>query len=235
MSRRSRPHYHSGLEWILGVAFEDTLTRRPGLLRGSLTFGAAVRLGLLPHTASRRQRWRLTTAGTACSCLRLAVATTSPREGLSPPIQCPCQAHLRRLRFPNWRGRRPGSPSSSARSAGNRSTSIFFAKPCVSSTRGTLRLARRHLRGHPSDERAGDARRHLHPASVRARRRFARRLLSSRRGSRPRADRGGLARQDSEDRARKPLLRLSTGVSGPLAHPWPEGQPQACSAADARG
>src|SRR5277367_2311070 len=68
---------------------------RPGLLRGSLTFGAAVRLGLLPHTASRRQRWRLTTAGTACSCLRLAVATTSPREGLSPPIQCPCQAHLR--------------------------------------------------------------------------------------------------------------------------------------------
>src|SRR5271168_3591958 len=95
MSRRSRPHYHSGLEWILGVAFEDTLTRRPGLLRGSLTFGAAVRLGLLPHTASRRQRWRLTTAGTACSCLRLAVATTSPREGLSPPIQCPCQAHLR--------------------------------------------------------------------------------------------------------------------------------------------
>src|SRR5271154_3074201 len=27
MSRRSRPHYHSGLEWILGVAFEDTLTR----------------------------------------------------------------------------------------------------------------------------------------------------------------------------------------------------------------
>jgi hypothetical protein len=31
----------------------------------------------------------------ACSCLRLAVATNSPGEGLSPPIQCPCQAHLR--------------------------------------------------------------------------------------------------------------------------------------------
>ena len=28
----------------------------------------------------------------ACSCLWLAVATNSPREGLSPPIQCPCQA-----------------------------------------------------------------------------------------------------------------------------------------------
>jgi hypothetical protein len=31
----------------------------------------------------------------ACSCLWLAVATNTPREGLSPPIQCPCQAHLR--------------------------------------------------------------------------------------------------------------------------------------------
>ncbi len=29
-----------------------------------------------------------------CSCLRLAVATNLPREGLSPPIQCPCRAHL---------------------------------------------------------------------------------------------------------------------------------------------
>jgi hypothetical protein len=70
------------------------------LHRGSLSFGAAVRLGLLPHTASRRQRRRLTTASTACSCLRLAVATISPREGLSPPIQCPCQAHPVGLRPP---------------------------------------------------------------------------------------------------------------------------------------
>src|ERR1700677_51096 len=103
----------------------------------------------------------------------------------------------------------------------------FFAKPCVSSTRGTLRLARRHLRGHPSDERAGDARRLLDPASVRARRRFARRLLSPWRGWRAGTDGGGPARQDSEDRAAKPLLRLSAGVSGPLALPWPEGQLQA--------
>src|SRR5208282_2541631 len=67
---------------------------RSGLHRGSLAFGAAVRLGLLLHTASRRQLWRLPTAVTACSCLQLAVATNSPRKGLSPPIQCPCQAHL---------------------------------------------------------------------------------------------------------------------------------------------
>src|SRR6202453_1135727 len=157
----------------------------------------------------------------------------APRRGA--PARAGGPRRLRRLPFPNWRGRRPGSPSSSARSADRRSTSIFFAKPCVSSTRGTLRLARRHLRGHPSDERAGDARRLLDPASVRARRRFARRLLSPWRGWRAGTDGGGPARQDSEDRAAKPLLRLSAGVSGPLAHPWPEGQLQACSAADARG
>src|ERR1700739_2535173 len=34
MCRRSRPHYHSGLEWILGVAFEDTLTRPARLAQG---------------------------------------------------------------------------------------------------------------------------------------------------------------------------------------------------------
>ena len=44
--------------------------------------------------------------------------------------------------------RKRGLPSSSARSASSRWTSIFFAKPCGSSTRGTCRLARRHLRGH---------------------------------------------------------------------------------------
>ena len=46
------------------------------------------------------------------------------------------------------RGRKRGSSSSSARSASSRWTSIFFAKPCGSSTRGTNRLARRRLRGH---------------------------------------------------------------------------------------
>jgi len=68
---------------------------RTGLLRALLAFGAAVRLGLLPHTASRPQEWRLTTTRSACSCLRLAVAANRPREGLSPPIQRPCRAHLR--------------------------------------------------------------------------------------------------------------------------------------------
>ncbi len=33
MSRRSRPHYHSDLGWISGVAFEDTLTRSARLAR----------------------------------------------------------------------------------------------------------------------------------------------------------------------------------------------------------
>src|SRR5271165_6261855 len=34
MSRRSRPHYHPGLEWILGVAFPYTLTRPVRLAQG---------------------------------------------------------------------------------------------------------------------------------------------------------------------------------------------------------
>ena len=65
-----------------------------GLCRSSLAFGAAVRLGLLPHTASRRQHRASHDGHAACSCLRLTVATNSPRKGLSPPIQCPCRAHL---------------------------------------------------------------------------------------------------------------------------------------------
>ena len=66
---------------------------RSGLHRASLTFGAAARLRLLPHTASRRQAGRLATPRPACSCLRLAVATNSLRRGLAPPIQGPCLAH----------------------------------------------------------------------------------------------------------------------------------------------
>src|SRR5882672_2580639 len=97
MSRRSRPHYRSGLGWILGVAFVDTLTRPYrlaqgftlvrccGALRASSPHGlAAPKAGV-----SRRHPLRAV-------ALQLAVATNAPREGLSPPIQCPCQAHLLR-------------------------------------------------------------------------------------------------------------------------------------------
>ena len=51
------------------------------------------------------------------------------------------------------------SPSWSARSASSRWTSIFFAKPCGSSTRWRSRRprpARRPLLGHRNDERAGE-------------------------------------------------------------------------------
>ena len=94
MSRNARPHYRPGLGWILGVAFEDTLTRPVRLAQG-FTF---VRCHGSPRASSPHG---LTAPGlasldgiAACSCLWLAVATNAPREGLSPPIQCPCQAHL---------------------------------------------------------------------------------------------------------------------------------------------
>ena len=44
-----------------------------------------------PHGAGV---WASHDGALACGCLWLAVATNSPREGLSAPIQCPCQAHL---------------------------------------------------------------------------------------------------------------------------------------------
>ena len=95
MSRNARPHYRPGLGWILGAAFVDTLTRPVRLAQG-FTF---VRCHGSPRASSPNG---LTAPGlasldgiAACSCLWLAVATNSPREGLSPPIQCPCQAHLR--------------------------------------------------------------------------------------------------------------------------------------------
>src|SRR5450631_2261659 len=107
MSRNARPHYRPGLGWILGVAFEDTLTRPVRLAQG-FTF---VRCHGSPRASSPHG---LTAQGlvsldgiAACGCLWLAVATNAPREGLSPPIQCPCQAHLRGLIIRVKRIRRP--------------------------------------------------------------------------------------------------------------------------------
>src|ERR1700689_1791045 len=51
-------------------------------------------LGLLPHTASRRQDLASHDGSPPRGCLWLTVAPNAPREGLSPPIQCPCQAPL---------------------------------------------------------------------------------------------------------------------------------------------
>src|ERR1035437_1881995 len=48
MSRRSRPQYRPGLEWILGVAFPDTLTRAVRLAQG-FTF---VRCCVSPRASS---------------------------------------------------------------------------------------------------------------------------------------------------------------------------------------
>ena len=96
MSRRLRSDYRLSLGWILGVTFMGTLTRLKLPQWSSLSFGAAVCLRLPPHTTSRRKLSRLATDQSTCSCLRLTVATNSPRKGLSPPIQCPCRAHPNR-------------------------------------------------------------------------------------------------------------------------------------------
>ena len=109
MSRRRRSDYRLSLGWILGVTFIGTLTRLKLPQWSSLSFGAAVCLRLPPHTTSQRKLSRLATDHATCSCLRLTVATNSPRKGLSPPIQCPCRAHQYRCLqlskwIPEWRG-----------------------------------------------------------------------------------------------------------------------------------
>src|SRR5271165_1519912 len=80
--------------------------------------------------------------GGACASPAAAPATPAPLTELAQ-----AQARIAELERSRW-------------------TSIFFAKPCGSSTRGTGRLARRHLRGHLRNERAGDAGRPLDRASV---------------------------------------------------------------------
>src|ERR1700733_10305235 len=95
MSRRSRPHYHSGLEWILGVAFEDTLTRPARLAQGFTHVRccgsprASSPHGLAAPALASHDGSDCVQVPPARGCYHLA------REGLSPPIQCPCQAHLR--------------------------------------------------------------------------------------------------------------------------------------------
>ena len=77
--RRVRRHAHPAGPACSGVHFRSVLRFASGFFS---TRPRGARAGV-----SRRHL-------PACSCLRLAVATNSPREGLSPPIQCPCQAHL---------------------------------------------------------------------------------------------------------------------------------------------
>jgi hypothetical protein len=98
------PHYRPGLGWILGVAFVDMLTRPVRLAQG-FTF---VRCHGSPRASSPHG---LTAPGlasldgiAACSCLWLAVATNTPREGLSPPIQATRSPRSKTdLKMPAWR------------------------------------------------------------------------------------------------------------------------------------
>jgi hypothetical protein len=78
--RRVRRHAHPAGPACAGVH-----------LRSVLRFAS----GFFPTRPRGTSVARLTTDHAACSCLRLTVATNSPRKGLPPPIQCPCRAHLR--------------------------------------------------------------------------------------------------------------------------------------------
>ena len=95
ISRRSRPHYCFDLGWILGVAFRGTLTRSNQPAQGfTLVRCCGSSRASSPHGLAASGPIACAISP-PCSCRQLAVATNSPRKGLSPPIQCPCQAHLR--------------------------------------------------------------------------------------------------------------------------------------------
>src|SRR5271156_821824 len=95
MSRRSRPHYHSGLEWILGVAFEDTLTRPARLAQGFTHVRccgsprASSPHGLAAPALASRDGRDCVQLPPARGCYHLA-----PRRTFTSN---PCQAHLRRF------------------------------------------------------------------------------------------------------------------------------------------
>src|SRR5271156_6320773 len=193
MSRRSRPHYHSGLEWILGVAFEDTLTR-PARLAQRFTH---VRCCGSPRASSPH--------GLAAP----ALASRDGRDCVQLPPARGCYHLAPRRTFTSNPAPMPGTPMPAPLSELARAQArIAELERKIGRQQVDLDFFREALRLIDARDPSSRA-----TPSTRARRRFARRLLSSRRGWRARTSRGGPARQDPEDRAAKPLLRLSAGVS----------------------
>src|SRR4051812_42278635 len=80
MSRDARPHYRPGLGWILGVAFEDRLTRPVRLAQGFTFVRCHGSPRLLPHTASRRRVWRLSTASPRAVASSARLHQRAPRR-----------------------------------------------------------------------------------------------------------------------------------------------------------
>src|ERR1700720_4696646 len=113
MPRRSRPQYRSGLGWILGVAFEDTLTRPVRLAQGF----TCVRCCGTPRASSPHDLTAPALAshdGRDCvqlplarGCYHLAPRRTftsnpvpmpgTPTVGLRPPFDTPAAAFSSRL------------------------------------------------------------------------------------------------------------------------------------------
>ena len=137
----------------------------------------------------------------------------------------------------SWRGRSGELQRLNARSASNKSSSIFFNKPCGKSgdsACGAACLAGRHLRSHPNDDGVSVARRDRNRAQLPARRHQSIRLLSALAaiGAAPGRDRA--ARRHSTPGSQAPLLRLPTDWRSAPARRLAR-QSQAGAALDARG
>src|ERR1700692_4412558 len=112
MSRRSRPQYRSGLGWILGVAFEDTLTRPVRLAQGF----TCVRCCGTPRASSPHD---LTAP---------ALASHDGRDCVQLPLARGCYHLAPRRTFTSNPVPMPGTPSLSSTTAALR----VRPKPCGS-------------------------------------------------------------------------------------------------------
>ena len=156
----------------------------------------------------------------------VVVEKPKPRSRLTRESQQQRNSPTRRLdkrHWRSWRGRNAELQSLNARSASNKSSSIFFSKPCGKSgdsACGAACLAGRHLRSHPNDDSVSVARRDRNRAQLPARRHQPIRLLSALAaiGAAPGRDR--TARRHSTPGSQAPPWLHNGAFCGERKMPW---------------
>src|SRR5262249_19349368 len=114
-----------------------------------------------------RNRYRLGGSKALRGRGRMTNADLSAHEERPAVEKQPGKEARRTSNWRSWPGRNGKSLRSNVRSASNKSSSIFFSKPCGKSginACGAAGLAGRHLRSHPSDDDVSVARRYRNRA-----------------------------------------------------------------------
>ena len=163
MSRRPRPQYRSGLGWILGVAFPDTLTR-PARLAQGFTYirccgspRASSPHGLTAPALASHDGKDCVQLPPARGCYHLAPRRTFTSNPVPMPGTPGRGAGYAGCRFPNWRERRQDRRTR-ARDRAAAGRSRFFSRSLAAHRRAGP-LSERRITRSSKRERAGDARR----------------------------------------------------------------------------